>query len=146
MIEVDAKDVLTLFAKLSPKKQKQVYRNVMKKGAVILQNETKSQLKRTGIKGVSRRPKKANWKPMISGIKYRVRKNGEEAKVHIMGEFRLKFFEMGTNIRLTKKGISRGRIKQAYKFFAKSKEAKEREIFDGMNKLLSQSIQKVAKK
>lgn len=145
MIEVDSTEVLSLFSKLSPKKQKQAYRNTLRKGAMILQKETKSQLKRTGIKGISKKPKNAKWKSMISGIKYRVRKNGEEAKVHIMGEFRLKFFEMGTNIRVTRKGKSRGRIKP-YRYFAKSKESKEREIFDNMNRLLSESIKRVAKK
>ena len=80
---------------------------------------------------------------MISGIKARVRKNGVEAKVHLMGEFRLKFFEMGTNERYTKKGKRRGRIKQ-YRFFATAKNTKEREIFDNMNRLLSESIKKAA--
>ena len=70
MIEVDSTEVLSLFSKLSPKKQKQAYRNTLRKGAMILQKETKSQLKRTGIKGVSKKPKNANIRipPFMIGI------------------------------------------------------------------------------
>ena len=35
MIEADSTQVLNLFAKLSPKKQVKVYRDTLKKGAVI---------------------------------------------------------------------------------------------------------------
>jgi hypothetical protein len=36
---------------------------------------------------------------LISGIKTIAEKEGKEAKVHIMGDLRLKFFEMGTDPR-----------------------------------------------
>lgn len=95
---------------------------------------------------------------MQSGIKYNA--DGEEAKVHIMGDFRLKFFEMGTSVRRTTGGntssvrgrnpirrqrvaTNRGSITAAH-FFRTAKANKEREIFDNMDSLISQSIQRIA--
>jgi hypothetical protein len=54
---------------------------------------------------------------MRRGIKVSVDKEATYSKVHIMGDYRLKWFEMGTKPRQTKKGYSRGFIKPAY-FFA----------------------------
>ena len=101
MIEVDAKEVLGLFADLNSRQQKQVYRNALRRAANILVKETRNQLKsKLGRKANSR-----NWwnnKTLSSGIKSNADKEGKEAKVHIMGDFRLKFFEMGTDQRRTK--------------------------------------------
>lgn len=142
-ITVDAQGVLNLFANLSPKKQKRAIKGALKKGAQILQKETRTRLRRSGIKGVSKRSK---WgTSLVSGVKYKVDREASSAKVHIMGDFRLKFFEMGTNIRQTRKGYNRGKIQDKYNFFSEAKAAKEREIFDNMNRLISESIKKVAK-
>lgn len=161
MIEVDAKEVLGLFADLNSRQQKQVYRNALRRAANILVKETRNQLKsKLGRKANSR-----NWwnnKTLSSGIKSNADKEGKEAKVHIMGDFRLKFFEMGTDqrktkgnntasvrgktpIRRQKKPANRGRI-DSLKFFSTAKENKEQEIFGTMDKLISQSIQRVYNK
>ena len=99
-IEVDARQVTSMFADLTSRQQRQVYRNALRKGAGILVGETKRQLRQTLGRAASSR----NWwngKTLISGIKANVDRNGEKAKVHIMGDFRLKFFEMGTRVRRT---------------------------------------------
>ena len=100
MIEVDVKEVLELFAELNGKQQKLVYRNALRQAANTLVKETKNQLKlKLGRKANSR-----NWwngKALSSGIKTNADKEGKQAKVHIMGDFRLKFFEMGTDTRYT---------------------------------------------
>jgi len=44
-----------------------------------------------------------------------------------MGDFRLKWFELGTTDRYTKKGYYRGRMQPTY-FFKKAKESTESEI------------------
>ena len=119
MIEVDAKEVLGLFADLNSRQQKQVYRNALRRAANILVKETRNQLKsKLGRKANSR-----NWwhgKTLASGIKSNADKEGKEAKVHIMGDFRLKFFEGGTDIRKTKKGYNRGRMK-ALNYFERTR-------------------------
>ncbi len=158
MIEVDVKEVLGLFAELNGKQQKLVYRNALRQAANTLVKETKNQLKlKLGRKANSR-----NWwngKALSSGIKTNADKEGKQAKVHIMGDFRLKFFEMGTDTRYTtgrnratvrgktpirrqSKAADRGKI-TSIQFFKTAKMNKEKEIFDSLDKLISGSIQRV---
>lgn len=141
MIEVDNKKVLSLFANLNSKKQQKVFNNALKKGAQVLVKETRKQL-RKGVKNTTKKNIKYG-KSLSQGVKFKVKNN--EAKVHIMGDFRLKFFEMGTNIRKTRKGWKRGKI-NAKRFFANAKANKEKEIFSNINTYISDSIKKVAKK
>ena len=158
---IDAGKVLELFADLSSRQQKQVYRNALRRAANILVRETRSQLKsKLGRKANSR-----NWwnnRTLASGIKSSADKEGKTAKVHIMGDFRLKFFEMGTDkrkttgsniasvrgrtpIRRQKKPAGRGRI-EPKNFFSIAKRNKEQEIFGLLDKLISESIQRVYNK
>lgn len=160
-LQVDAKDVLALFADLNSRQQKQVYRNALRRAANILVKESRSQLKfKLGRKANSK-----NWwngKTLVSGIKSNADRQGKEAKVHIMGDFRLKFFEMGTKqrkttgsnsasvrgktpIRRQKKAASRGSI-SSLRFFSTAQKNKEREIFDSLDNLISESIQRVYNK
>lgn len=77
-----------------------------------------------------------------------------------MGDFRLKFFEMGTRVRRTtgnntasvrgrnpirrqRAAANRGSI-NAVHFFRTAKSHKEGEIFNSMDNLISQSIQRIA--
>lgn len=158
-LEVDVRDVTSMFADLTSRQQRQVYRNALRKSASILVQETKRQLRHT----LGRAANSRNWwnrKTLISGVKSNADRNGEEAKVHIMGDFRLKFFEMGTRVRRTtgnntasvrgRNPIRRQRVASnrgsinAVHFFRTAKANKEREIFDNMDNLISQSIQRIA--
>lgn len=158
-IEVDARQVLSMFADLTSRQQRQVYRNALRRGANILAGETKRQLKQNLGRAASSR----NWwnnKTLVSGIKSNADRNGTEAKVHIMGDFRLKFFELGTRLRRTtgsntasvrgRNPIRRQRVAAnrgaitAIHFFRTAKENKEREIFDNIDNLISQSIQRIS--
>lgn len=146
MIEVDAKKVLQMFSNLSTKKQQAAINGALRKGSQILQKESREILKRNvnriSTVHISKRGKRYS---LSSGIKFHT-KNKNESKIYIMGDFRLKFFEMGTKIRpfKTRKGDS-GKITEN-KFFTKARRSKEKEIFQSMNRLLSESIQKVASK
>ena len=146
-IEVDARQVTSMFADLTSRQQRQVYRNALRKGAGILVGETKRQLRQTLGRAASSR----NWwngKTLISGIKANADRNG------------LKFFELGTRVRRTtgsntasvrgrnpirrqRVAANRGNINAAH-FFRTAKTNKEREIFDNMDNLISQSIQRIA--
>ncbi len=142
---VDAKQVLKSFADLTGKEQKKAYRNALRKAANILVKETKSKFRGiVGRKFNSRN--KWNGKTLGSGIKLRVAKEATEVKVHIMGDFRLKFFEKGTSVRtLRKNGANRGSMKSYY-FFKQAKSGKEQEIFSSLDSLITESINRVAKK
>lgn len=109
MIRVDTSGVNKIFGKLTGKEQKKVIRTATREAAQKLTKETKAMFKTVTKKYNSR-----NWwngKTLQSGIKYVSDKN-ISYKVHIMGDFRLKFFEMGTKQRYTRKGHYRGIFKQ----------------------------------
>jgi hypothetical protein len=142
-LEVDAKEVLNNFADLTGKEQKKVYRNALRKAARLLVSESKQQLRSiVGSKVNSRN--RWNGKTLGSGIKLKVDKDATEAKIHILGDFRLKFFEKGTVTRtLRKNGANRG-VMTAHYFFRTAKENKENEVFSSLDNLISESINRIA--
>lgn len=144
-LEIDARDVLGKFADLTGKKQRAVYRNALRKAARILANETKRELRKI-VGGKINSKNRWNGKTLGSGIRYNVDKDGAEAKIHIMGDFRLKFFEKGTVKRFIKKNkANRGSMKANY-FFRTAKTNKEKEVFASLDRLISESINRVANK
>lgn len=154
---VDDKQILDLFKDLSPKKQKTAHKNALKKSANILVRQAKRNLQEVTDKAKSKATNiKNNWnfkkhksgkvtfKSLQDGIKASVAQDAESAKVHIMGDFRLKWFELGTKERYTKKGYYRGRMQPTY-FFKKAKESTESEISETLQENLRQSILRAAK-
>lgn len=140
--QVDSRQVINLFSQLNGRQQKQVYKNALRRAAGILNRETRNQFRAVVGKKINSR----NWwngKTLGSGIKYNANKEGTEAKVHIMGDFRLKFFEKGTAIRQTRTGKNRGSM-TAHNFFQTAKDNKEREVFNTIDNLITQSIQRIA--
>lgn len=143
MNNVDAKQVLQMFAALDSKKQKKAHRTALRKATGILVRETRKNFRKVVRKPNSRN--RWNGKTFSSGIKSSINKEVTEGKVHILGDFRLKFFEQGTKTRYKKRTKGRpstGAIKATY-FFRKAREAKESEISNSMNNIITQSILKV---
>lgn len=138
---VDAGQVLEMFAVLDSKNQKKAHRTALRKATGILVRETRKNFRKV-VKSPNSK-NRWNGKTFSSGIKSKVNKEATEGKVHIMGDFRLKFFEMGTRTRYRKrtKG-STGAIKATY-FFKRAREAKETEISNSMNDIITKSILKV---
>lgn len=140
--EIDAKCVLNKFAELTGKQQKNVYKNSFRKASRILVSETKQQLK-TVVGSKINSKNSWNGKALSSGIKFKINPDATEAKVHIMGDFRLKFFEKGTAVRTLKKNKANRGAMTAHYFFRQAKANKEKEIFDSMDKLISESINRI---
>ena len=157
MNDVDTRSVLEMFAELDSRRQKQAHSSALRRGVNILVKEARKSLK-TAV----RKPNSKNWwngKTLQSGIKSSINKEVTEGKVHIMGDFRLKLFELGTKLRKTSganrasvrgkipkyrqhKPSNRGSIK-ASNFFLKARNRKEKEISDNMNTIIAESIRKV---
>lgn len=72
----------------------------LKKGGKALQNETKLQLRQ--VVSNTRKPNKWNGKSLEDGVRVKANTVYQEVMVHILGDFRLKFFEKGTKDRYTK--------------------------------------------
>lgn len=96
------KDEITAgLEKAKSNNQEKLIKKAYKDCAKVIQQSAKRNLKSV-TKGASHK----NWwnnKRLDSGIKVSQQRNiSEGVKVHIMGDFRLKFFEMGTKERNTK--------------------------------------------
>lgn len=138
---VDDSQVTNLFDKLSDENRSTILFKALKKGAKALQETTQTNLR-------SAMGSSAN--SMVQGVKLKADKAYSEISVHIMGDYRLKWFEKGTKIRKTKghkitgydkrqrvrsgKGGNRGAIKALYYF------RKARQNPDYIDLIVTQSI------
>ena len=138
---VDTRQVLKMFAELNSKKQKKVHRTALRSATGILVRETRKNFRKVVKKPNSRN--RWNGRTFSSGIKSSINREATEGKVHILGDFRLKFLELGTVERRKRKtGAKTGRITARY-FFKRARESKEKEISNSMNSIIEQSIKKV---
>lgn len=147
-IRVDDREVIQALARLSFKQMNKAYRTGMKKSLDPILKQTKANLKTSGIRNVSKpyisRKTGKKYKSMISGVKSSVYIGKTEdsfGKVHLLGEFRLKFFEMGTSLRKTRKGYNRGSIKPKW-FFRSAVDQKAREVESTLDDNIRESILK----
>lgn len=93
---IDTSHVDEILDRLNEDSRRKAIYNSLIKGSKVLVEETQNSLRNA--------LPKANSK-MIEGVKTSKNKNYDEVKVHIMGDFRLKFFEMGTDERYLKKPL-----------------------------------------
>ena len=132
---IERQQVDELLAKLSTERRSQIMFSALKKGGKALQQETKVQLRQSVANTHS--PNKWNGKTLEDGIRVKANTVYQEVLVHILGDFRLKFFEKGTKDRYTKihkdninylkkggKGGYRGRITASH-FFRRARQNEE---------------------
>jgi hypothetical protein len=92
------------------------------KGAQVVKTKAVASLKRkVRSRGYSRNS--IRYGKLETGIRTGKNEGLRTVFVHIMSDFRLKFFEMGTKKRVTKKGYSRGKI-EARHFFQPVKDSR----------------------
>lgn len=146
-IRVDDKEVIKALANLSFKQMNKAYRTGMKKSLDPILKQTKQNLRASGIRHVNKPYIGKNgkkYKSMLQGVKSSVYIGNTEdswGKVHIMSEFRLKFFEKGTNERHTRKGWKRGSITPKW-FFRNAVNQKSREAEQTLDENIRESILK----
>ena len=147
-IKVDDKQVLNALGRLSYKELNKAYKEGMKKSLEPIYKQTKSNLRTSGIKNVNKPyiSKKTGRKypSMLQGVRTSVYMGDTEdsyGKVHIMKEFRLKYFEKGTQLRKTSKGWNRGSIAPKW-FFAHAVLTRSKEAEDTLEENIRDSILK----
>lgn len=146
-IRVDDREVIQALARLSWKQMNSAYRKGMKKSLDPILKQTRANLRTSGIRNVSRPYIGKNgkkYKSMIAGVKSTVYIGNTEdsfGKVHIMKEFRLKWFEKGTTVRYTRKGYKRGSIQPKW-FFRQAVDQKSREAVDNLDENIRNAILK----
>ena len=144
-INVDDKEVIQALSRLSFKQMNKAYREGMKKALDPILKQTKINLRKSGIKNVNKPYIGKNGKKypsMIQGVKTSVYVGDTEdsyGKVHIMKEFRLKWFEKGTSMRKTSKGWNRGSIKPKW-FFASAVSQRSKEAVSNLDENIRNSI------
>ena len=144
-IKVDDREVIKALSKLSFKQMNKAYKEGMKKALDPILKQTKINLRNSGIRNVNKPYIGKNSKKypsMIQGVKTSVYIGDTEdsyGKVHIMKEFRLKFFEKGTSIRKTRKGYNRGSIKPKW-FFANAVSQMSKQAAESLDENIRNSI------
>ena len=144
-IKVDDKDVIRALSNLSFKKMNKAYKDGMKKSLDPILKQTKVNLRASGIRNVNKPYVGKNgktYKSMMQGVKSSVYIGNTEdsyGKVHIMKEFRLKWFEKGTQIRKTSKGWNRGSISPKW-FFRTAVNQRSKEAIDNLDENIRNSI------
>ncbi len=145
-ISVDDKDVIKALANLSFRQMNKAYKTGMKKALDPILKQTKINLRKSDIKNVSKpyvsKKTGKRYPSMLQGVKTSVYVGNTDdsfGKVHIMKEFRLKWFEMGTTLRKTSKGYDRGEIKPRW-FFKSAVDQKSKEATDTLDENIRESI------
>ena len=153
-VTFDANAVLRTFSLLSVDEMRKVHRAALAKGARILVNETRLMLRDvTGRASSTRTADRRGWSKikgrgrigkLSDGVRMYVSRDSDFAKVHIMGDFRLKFFEMGTDPRETRKGYNRGTM-IARPFFSPAITASKQKMADTIRKSIVDAVMKKCK-
>lgn len=144
-VKVDDREVIKALSRLSFKQMNKAYKEGMKKALDPILKQTKINLRNSGIRNVNKPYIGKNSKKypsMIQGVKTSVYIGDTEdsyGKVHIMKEFRLKFFEKGTSIRKTRKGYNRGSIKPKW-FFANAVNQMSKQAAESLDENIRNSI------
>lgn len=159
-VTVNMESLKAMLSELEPKHMKKVRREVLKKSASKLVTAT-----RKNLKSVTKHANGRNWwnnKTLQSGVRYRINQDVSEAKIHIMGDYRLIFLEKGTALRYTtghssksvrgkkpshrqKRKAYRGKINAKW-FFKNAREQKSKEIESEINLEISKAIEKINEK
>lgn len=146
--ELKAEDVLKRFNELDSKNQKKTFKTALRTASNILVKQARINLKQV-VQSANKVTVKGRFKglKLTSGIRTKVWRDAKTAKVNIMSDGRLKWFELGTDERTTKKKMKRavhstGSIK-ASNFFSKARQSTESQVFQSLDKIITNQIIKV---
>lgn len=132
-IRVDDADLQRALSSIDSRNHRDAVKRALVKGANITKKEAKKELKHL-LNPLRKKSKYKNGKDKADISKgILVSSKGKDpfedgVKLHIMGDFRLKFFEKGTADRSTKKGYSKGSQKKT-PFFKPALDSTEEQVF-----------------
>lgn len=162
-VKIDSAEVDRLLNSLSDTDQlNKILFDAVKAGARVLRDNTKQSF-RSEMGGVASNVSRFTRKPFEDGITMKTDKAYVEAKVSIMGDPRLKWFETGTQDRYTKgrkivgySGTKRNRLQREGKghwtgriegrnFFRKARSSSETAIDDAIIQSINNALEKLNK-
>lgn len=153
-VTIDSSKVDELLGKLSPENNRNIIHKALLKGGKYLQSKTIENLRRGQTKSGTLKADS-----MVKGVKLKSDKDYGEVTVHIMGDYRLKWFEKGNKKdRFTKghrvtgyltrrllkrsgKGGNRGKI-SAINFFSRAR-ADESGITTSVHSSIEESLKRI---
>lgn len=149
-VVITENNIQKMFSEFNAKLRKKTFRTVLRKSANILRKQAINNLKKY-IKNIDKKDKWGNT--LRKGIKIKYAKDLSYVKVHIMGNFKLKFFELGTNIRYNKQKGRKLLRKRRYvgsikatNFFTTAKKQSEIQVFDSIKKNMENAIIRINNK
>nr|DAQ36137.1 MAG TPA: hypothetical protein [Caudoviricetes sp.] len=152
-VSVDVEQVNRLLTQLNDKDAKKAIKSAIRKSALIIRKEAQNRLVSlipNASKSVTK--KGTTYKPLKNDINLAVYRDAGGARIDLLNKrkkgaraYVLRFIELGTVERATKKGANRGTMK-AYNFFSDAVNAKKKEAEDALQQNILDSINKVINK
>lgn len=147
MFDIDTKQFKIILDRLTPKEYKTAFRKSIREALNILRKKAIANLKGVTTK-IDKKDQYNNT--LRKGIQLKVYPEDLEGIVHIMGNFKLKWFQNGTVDRYAKKYRGKpmkrkrftGKI-DASKFFTNAKSETESAVFNKLNERIQQNIIKI---
>lgn len=147
MFDIDTTQFKIILDRLTPKEYKTAFRKSIREALNILRKKAIANLKGVTTK-IDKKDQYNNT--LRKGIKLKVYPEELEGIVHIMGNFKLKWFQNGTVDRYAKryrgKPMKRKRFTgkiDASKFFTNAKSQTESAVFNKLNERIQQNIIKI---
>ena len=147
MFDIDTKQFKIILDRLTPKEYKTAFRKSIREALNILRKKAIANLKGVTTK-IDKKDQYNNT--LRKGIQLKVYPEDLEGIVHIMGNFKLKWFQNGTVDRYAKryrgKPMKRKRYTgkiEASKFFTNAKSQTESAVFNKLNERIQQNIIKI---
>lgn len=142
-LELDTTEILDKFDQLDSKNQVKTFRAALRTAMNILVKGAKTNLKQA-VPSSNQVTTKGKFKglKLTNGIQTKVWKDNKTAKVNILKDGRLKWFEKGTEPRETKqKPHTTGSI-QPTNFFTKARTSTENQVFEKLDEIIISQIKK----
>ena len=131
------------FQKLTSGELHKIMFTALKRGGKVLRNATTQSIINSFGGNVANKTDRYG-KSLLDGVGTKNDNTTCEVTVHIMRNYKLRFFENGTVLRTTKKGANRGSL-SARKFFATANSSVSSQMEQTINDELNKGIKKILK-
>lgn len=147
MFDVDTKQFQIILDRLKPNEYKKAFRKSIREALTILRKQAVSNLKNV-TPYINKKDQYGNT--LNRGIQLKVYPDELQGIVHIMGNFKLKWFQNGTVDRYNKKFNGKPLKKKRFTgkmnashFFTNAKSQTESKVFSKLNERIQQNIIKI---
>lgn len=148
-ITIDDGNVIRALRQFAPREMVSANRRALAASSMVLVKAARLKLRGVTARSASTRSAdRKGWTKLKgnrrvttleNGIRFRVNEFGTVTRINIMGDFRLKWFEAGTEMREKRNKASTGRM-EAHPFFQPAFRAAQSQMFAALTESLNKSI------